>query len=111
MSELPADDAALRAEIANTRAELGHTVEALAAKADVKERVHEAVGDARERVQGTLDDAKDHAHDTVDRVAYQVGRSREKVVSVIGPRWPVFAAASVGLVLLLVGLRLRGRRR
>jgi hypothetical protein len=39
----PSDPAALREEIARTRAGLGETVEALAAKADVKARAQEAV--------------------------------------------------------------------
>ncbi|GGM66919.1 DUF3618 domain-containing protein [Dactylosporangium sucinum] len=39
----PVDPEALRQEIARTRASLGETVEALAAKADVKARAQEAV--------------------------------------------------------------------
>jgi hypothetical protein len=39
----PTDPEALRQEIARTRAGLGETVEALAAKADVKTRAHDAV--------------------------------------------------------------------
>ena len=39
----PSDPEALRQEIARTRAGLGETVEALAAKADVKARAQEAV--------------------------------------------------------------------
>ncbi|WP_344968595.1 DUF3618 domain-containing protein [Salinactinospora qingdaonensis] len=48
----------LRAEISHTRAELGDTVEALAAKADVRTRAREeakrAVGVARSRVSRPL---------------------------------------------------------
>jgi Protein of unknown function (DUF3618) len=39
----------LRAEIRQTRADLGETVQALAAKADVKARAKDQVGQARER--------------------------------------------------------------
>jgi hypothetical protein len=49
----PLDVAALRAEIAQTRADLGATVEALAAKADVKARAQEAVADAKLRVRSS----------------------------------------------------------
>lgn len=45
------DVQALRDEIRQTRAELGDTVQALAAKADVKARVKESAADARERVK------------------------------------------------------------
>jgi hypothetical protein len=45
----PAGAEALRDEIARTRAELGDTVEALAAKADVKARVRERVDEAKVR--------------------------------------------------------------
>jgi hypothetical protein len=41
----------LRAEIKQTRADLGETVQALAAKADVKARALEQVEQARERVR------------------------------------------------------------
>jgi hypothetical protein len=57
----PEDPDALRQEIARTRAELGETVEALAAKADVKARAHE-----------TVDAAKARAHDAVLTAKVQV---------------------------------------
>jgi ElaB/YqjD/DUF883 family membrane-anchored ribosome-binding protein len=41
----------LRAEIKQTRADLGETVQALAAKADVKARAMDQVEQARERVR------------------------------------------------------------
>ncbi|GAA4589816.1 hypothetical protein BJY16_009023 [Actinoplanes octamycinicus] len=45
------DLVALRAEIKQTRSELGDTVQALAARADVKARAREQVVQARERVR------------------------------------------------------------
>jgi len=45
------DAVRLREEIEQTRAELGETLEALAAKADVKARLHDAADDAKERLQ------------------------------------------------------------
>jgi hypothetical protein len=48
---------ALRAEIKLTRAELGETVQALAAKADVKARAKEQVEATRQRVEAQAADA------------------------------------------------------
>jgi hypothetical protein len=45
----PADPAVLRAEIRRTRAELGETVQLLAAKADVKARMKSSATQARDR--------------------------------------------------------------
>lgn len=45
------DTEALRAEIRQTRAELGETVQALAAKADVKARVRHSVAHTTERAR------------------------------------------------------------
>ena len=61
MSEQP-DVERLREEIAQTREDLGETVQALAGKADVKARaagaVHDAVDGAKEHVKSALDSAK-----------------------------------------------------
>ncbi len=51
----PTDPAALRAEIEQTRAELADTVEALAAKLDVKAQVGSAVSQAKDRVRASAD--------------------------------------------------------
>jgi ElaB/YqjD/DUF883 family membrane-anchored ribosome-binding protein len=53
-SKQSVDVQALRRDIAQTRAELGETVQALAAKADVKARLYEKAEDARERVRDGL---------------------------------------------------------
>lgn len=45
------DTEALREEIRRTRVELGETMEALAAKADVKKRLKSSADQARERVR------------------------------------------------------------
>lgn len=80
----------LRAEIKQTRADLGETVQALAAKADVKARAREQVEQARQRV---LDAA---------------GQAQERVRSNGIPIALVLAgvAAAVGVILVV-----RGRRR
>ncbi|MEV6349447.1 DUF3618 domain-containing protein [Actinoplanes sp. NPDC051851] len=49
-SKAKPDLVALRAEIQRTRADLGETVQALAARADVKARAREQVEHARQRV-------------------------------------------------------------
>jgi ElaB/YqjD/DUF883 family membrane-anchored ribosome-binding protein len=64
----------LRAEIKLTRAELGETVQALAAKADVKAR-------AREQVEQTKQRAKDQVEHTRQMVMHQAAEAAEKVRS------------------------------
>ncbi|MFG1609960.1 DUF3618 domain-containing protein [Actinoplanes sp. NPDC049265] len=59
------DVAALRAEIAQTRAELGETVQALAAKADVKARAKEQVEQTKQRVKAQAAEAGQKALDAV----------------------------------------------
>ncbi len=70
------DVEALREEIKQTRAELGETVQALAAKADVKAR-------AKEQVELTKQKAKAQVHDATGKVreaaAAAVGVASEKV--------------------------------
>ncbi|WCN83617.1 DUF3618 domain-containing protein [Micromonospora sp. LH3U1] len=61
------DTEALREEIRRTRVELGETMEALAAKADVKARLKESAGQAKERM-------REQAAQTVARVRGQAAR-------------------------------------
>jgi hypothetical protein len=98
VSTTPTEPEQLREDIAQTRAELGATVEALAYKADVKARAHEAADEVRERVHGAVDSA-----------AYQMGRQRERIAR-LDPRIRVGVIALVaGLVALLVVRKVRGR--
>lgn len=98
MSTTPTEPEELRREIAQTRAELGATVEALAHKADVKARAHEAADEVRERVHGA-----------VDSMAYQMGRQRERIAR-LDPRLRVGVVALIaGLVALLVVRKVRRR--
>ena len=60
-SESKPDVAALRAEIAQTRADLGETVQALAAKADVKARAKEQVEQTKQKVKAQAAEATQKA--------------------------------------------------
>ena len=62
-SEGKPDVAALRAEIAQTRADLGETVQALAAKADVKARAKEQVELTKQKVKAQAAEATQKARE------------------------------------------------
>jgi hypothetical protein len=96
--------AALRAEIEQTRAALGETVSALAAKADVKARAQEKADEVRARMRGA-------AQNRYSDLAYRLGRSRERVSDAVSSHWPLLVGAAASLALLATGLTLwRGRR-
>jgi len=112
------DVAALRAEIKQTRAELGETVQALAAKADVKAR-------AREQVEQTKAKVKAQAAEATGKVRDAALAASEKVRHAAGAgaeagdggdqvrRNPIpVAVVLVGIVAAVgVILIVRGRRR
>ena len=129
------DVAALRAEIARTRAELGETVQALAAKADVKARAREQIEETKARVRaqaaeatgkvleaaqlasgrvrGVTAQAADKARDTAGQVKEsgtldRAGQAGRQVRENPIPLGAVLAglAAVVGVILIV-----RGRRR
>jgi vacuolar-type H+-ATPase subunit I/STV1 len=79
----------LRAEIKQTRAELGETVQALAAKADVKARALDQVEQAKQRLAGVA------------------GQAQERVRTSPVPFSLVLAgvAAVVGVILIVRGSR------
>jgi ElaB/YqjD/DUF883 family membrane-anchored ribosome-binding protein len=95
------DPAALRAEIQQTRADLGETVQALAAKADVKARLKESAAQTGARF-------RERAAQGTDLMREQAGQTAEAV-----RRDPVpWAAVAAGvLVVVAVVLVVRGRRR
>lgn len=66
------DVAEIRADIVEARAELGDTVEALAAKADVKGRAKDAAETAKARVAETAEVAKARVTETVTTGAHLV---------------------------------------
>jgi hypothetical protein len=92
------DTEALRAEIARTRAALGETVQALAAKADVKARVRESAAQTTLRVRQQAAQATAQLRDQATR------QGRRAPLP-----WAALAAGAVAAVVTV--LVLRGRRR
>ncbi|NJP33903.1 DUF3618 domain-containing protein [Micromonospora thermarum] len=95
------DTEALREEIRRTRVELGETVEALAAKADVKKRLKSSTEQAKERM-------REQAAMTVARVR---GQARQRGERVRGNPAPFAALAAGALAAAVVLMIVRGRRR
>jgi hypothetical protein len=109
----------LRDEIAQTRADLGHTVEALAAKADVKARLQEGAAEAKAKAKVKAaevgDKLKDGARDAATAGTALAGRAQDKAVQVRDDarRHPVpygvIAAGLLGAVAAVVIWRRRSR--
>jgi ABC-type transporter Mla subunit MlaD len=122
------DADALRAEIKQTRAELGETVQALAAKADVKARAKDQVEQTKQKVKAQATEAVHNARDAAvaatDKVRAAAGQAGDRARTAVDdpkvqdakaqvrrnqvPIAAVFAgvAALVGIILIV-----RGRRR
>jgi hypothetical protein len=109
------DLAALRAEIAQTRAQLGTTVEELAGRVDVKARAKQTVEDVKERGSLAATRAKlrtrqlgyDLRTQPVETTRRAAARVRDSVRA--NPRtWAVTAAIMTAFVLLAA--RRRGQR-
>jgi hypothetical protein len=113
VGKTPSEPEALRREIERTRTQLGETVEALAAKADVKARAQDAVDGAKARAHEAAEEVRERVHSAVDTLAYEVGKQRERVARV-DPRIRVgllaLAALIAGLVALLIVRKARGSR-
>jgi hypothetical protein len=97
----PADPEQLRQEIERTREELGETVEALIAKADVKARTRERVGEISERLREATTQAREQATARVGQARTQiVGRSADAKHAAAGTSVPTgqlqARAAAVG---------------
>ncbi|MCX4539294.1 DUF3618 domain-containing protein [Streptomyces sp. NBC_01565] len=115
MSEQPRNESAataatttgeLREQIEHTRDELGRTVEALAAKADVKARAKEKTAAVREQasehaalVGGQIRDTLDPV---VEKAAHGAGQVRAAASAVRAKRTPMLAIGAVVVVFLLV---------
>jgi ElaB/YqjD/DUF883 family membrane-anchored ribosome-binding protein len=97
----------LRADIEHTRAELGETVQALAAKADVKARLQETADEAKARVREGLQNAAEEARtaaveapERAQRLASRTGRAVRR-----NPVPFVVAAGAAALIVLFVRWR------
>ncbi|WP_416905288.1 DUF3618 domain-containing protein [Micromonospora echinospora] len=124
------DPEALREEIRRTRIELGETVEALAAKVDVKARLRESAEQARERMREQAGQAKERVREQAGQVRSQaaltMARVRGQAAQTAGTAraqaqgtgtmvrrdpvpWAVVAAGALATVMVL--LIVRGRHR
>jgi len=111
---------ALAGKIESTRQQLGETVEALAAKADVKRRAQrramEVTGSLRDKARDTAGGARDKARDTAraarDKARAAKGKVTEQqaAVGLRQHRAQVTAAAAVA-TLVLAWLAMRRLRR
>ncbi|MYT74868.1 MULTISPECIES: DUF3618 domain-containing protein [unclassified Streptomyces] len=113
-SEPPAHGSAsepdeLRDKVERTRAELGETVEALAAKADVKARAKDRAAHVKEQASEAADTARtkvsDVAHQAQDKLSGPAGS--EAARSARDPRAIALLAASAGALVLWLARRRR----
>jgi len=123
-SQSPQADAAeaVRADIEHTRHQLGQTVEALAAKADVKARAQEKVSEFSDRVTGSLAAGKDRAVEAGKHAGKVIGdkASTENLpepaqqaasrASSFVRKYPGQIAAAFAAVAVLIVLRARRSR-
>jgi hypothetical protein len=102
----PTDPETLRHRIAYTRDELAETVEALAAKTDVKARAAQAAGGAAGTVTGEL-----HAAEKAAATRYRAlaGQTRRAVGRITAPARATLLLA--GAAALLVAITVRRRLR
>jgi len=121
------DVEALRREIKQTRAELGETVQALAAKADVKARAKEQVEQTKQRARAQVHGATERVREvaaTAAAVATGRGRSatalqdaealdemQDARVRVRRRPVPFVAVVAAGVALVGIILIVRGRRK
>jgi Protein of unknown function (DUF3618) len=114
-STTPTDPEKLRAEIAETRAELGATVQELAAKTDVKARAKNAVDDTTARMREKLSGVKDQAGQAAGAVAERASTAKQQLADSDLPapmRRPLpLAAIGAAAVAAVVVLVLVARRR
>ncbi len=97
-----ADIDEIQSDIAETRKELGETVEALSAKMDVKQRTKDKAAETKERVADKAAETKDRVVDKAHAVQHAtIDDGRAKVTV------PVAAAVVVGAVALIWLLRRR----
>lgn len=81
------DSSEIRREIEETRARMGDTVEALSYKADVPNRMKDAVNDKVETVKGTIGDVVSNVKDAVTGASGKVGSALGGVKDKAGTSW------------------------
>lgn len=92
----------IRADIEQTREEVGDTVEALAAKTDVKAQARDRVEEVKSNVRSKVDEVKTKAQSSTPESAQQGGQ--QVVTKVRENPAPVVLGAAV-LVAFLIGRR------
>jgi len=113
-SPAPTDPDTIRAEIAETRADLGDTVDALAAKTDVRGRARARLAATRARARQTAARATISARaktgPALERTRGYTGTVR-RTAAESGPRARAVSGAGAAAVLVLVLVGVRRRRR
>jgi hypothetical protein len=89
----------IEADIERTRAQLGDTAEALAAKTDVKARAQERVDEVKQTVRDKVGSAQEKAREATPSSAQQAGG--QVVTQVKQNRTPLMIAGAALLVFLL----------
>ena len=92
----------IRADIAETREEVGDTVEALTAKTDVKGQAHEKVEEIKGNVRAKADEVKAKAQSSTPESAQQGGR---QVVAKVRENPAPLALGAAVLIAFLIGRR------
>jgi uncharacterized protein YdbL (DUF1318 family) len=92
----------IRADIAETREEVGDTVEALAAKTDVKAQAHARVDEVKGNVKAKADEVKAKAQSATPESAQQGG---QQVVTKVRENPAPFVLGAAVLVAFLIGRR------
>jgi len=107
----PADVAQLRAEIARTRAELGETVQALAARADVKARLHEQADEAKARLRERMHTAAADARAAASDAPARAQLAAKRLGAAIRANPVPYAVAFGATAALITFIRWRRNRR
>ena len=94
----------IQADIDQTRAELGDTIEALTAKLDVKARAKHKVGEVRDQAMTGVGTAQDRATDLA-------GRARDAATDEQGKVRPAVPVGAIAVLLVVVVAVVWRRRR
>lgn len=106
------DPEALRTEIRQTRADLGQSVQALAARADVKARLKEQTAQKRQHLREQAGQQRARAQEAATRTMGAARNSaRQAGGNVRRHPVPVTAAAAGVAAVVVIFLAIRGRRR